>query len=128
SSRKVPLPIPSMRAAGAPLTGAHSARKASPYLILLAGLVPWLQFEISRIGRRAAEREWDAVVKLEVDEQRLVQFQLVNEHDLDARRVARRRADGLRPAGDANGLAELVLSHGGIEREIGGEGGPRRRQ
>ena len=45
------------------LASADSTRQTCLYLILLAGLVPRLQLEISRIGRRAAEREWDAVVK-----------------------------------------------------------------
>jgi len=62
----------------ADLASADGASQAGFYRILLAGLVPRLQLEISRIGRRAAEREWDAVVKLEVDEQPLVQFQFVS--------------------------------------------------
>lgn len=91
-------PYPLACCVQADLASADGARKASLYPVFFGRLIPWLQFEISRIGGRTAEREWDAVVKLEVDEQRLVQFQLSNELDLDARRVARGRANGLRPA------------------------------
>ena len=72
----------------ADLASADGAGKASLDLILLAGFVPGLQLEIPRIGPCAAEGEGDAVVKLAVDEQRLGQFQLSNELDLNARPVA----------------------------------------
>jgi len=48
---------------------AHSVGQAGLYGAFLASLVPRLQLEISRIGRRAAEGNRDAVVELEVDEQ-----------------------------------------------------------
>ena len=113
-------PYPAPRLVQADLASAYSVGKASLDLILVAGLVPRLQLEISRIGRCAAEREWDTVVKLEVDEEGFVQFQLVNEPDLDARRVARRRPHGLCPAGDAHRLADRLLHHRGIKRQVSG--------
>ena len=119
--------VPPVRPNGPPrvvqadLASADGARKASLHIVFVAGFIPWLQFEVPRIGRRPAERERDAMVKLEVDEQHLVQFQLANELDLDARHIARARSDGLRPAGDANSLVDRLLRHGGIEGEFFGE-------
>src|SRR5208337_1796815 len=59
-------PYAPARVVQADLASAHRASQAGFYRVFLAGFVPRLQLEISRIGWRAAERERDAVVKLEV--------------------------------------------------------------
>ena len=56
------------------------------------------------------------MIQFEVDKQLLGDFQFPNELDLDARRVARRWPNRLRPARRADRGRDRLLRHGWIDR------------
>ena len=72
-------PYPAARFVQSDLASTYGARQASLDSVFLAGFIPRLQFEVSRDGWRAAERERDSVVKFEIGQKLFGKLQLTNE-------------------------------------------------
>lgn len=101
--------------------------------VLLPGSPPGmvrLRPKIARVGRVSSQTKWDQVVFLVGVWVRATQVVLAQLLLLQPVRVVRRRADGLRPPGDADGVPDVGLRHLGVDRAgrergiwpVGGQG------